>query len=230
VFAQLHVDENEGGYPDAHQFSVNGLPAYGFYIRNANRITIENANIKSAANEARPLFVGTGYVSQVVANGKPVPLQSIIDFTYEPKLIKNVAAVGNEKVQASVKAYRIGDKLYTDRSNRILKVDDPLNGAEFIQWPMDLRSSVSEALVSFDVLKPCVLYVAHSSVYTPQDWLVNGFEKVIGNDGFKLDKWSYNLYKKVVAEPVTVVLGGNHKGVLPVQKGENYIVFVVESK
>ncbi len=54
---QASVAESEKGYPDAHQFSVKGLPAFGFYIRHARRIDFHDAKIVSAASDARPAFV-----------------------------------------------------------------------------------------------------------------------------------------------------------------------------
>jgi hypothetical protein len=229
VFAGLPVDENEGGYPDAHQFSVNGLPSYGFYIRHANRVVLDNVEVKSIPDEARPRFIGAGSVNEVVVNGAPVEMQQLIDISFEPQLLKNVSVLGHDKVQANVMDYRVGNRAYSNRGNVIMKVEDFLQGGEYIQWPMDLRTSVADSLLTFEVTEPGIIYVAHSNVYTPQDWLANGFEKM-DEDNFRMDHWRFNLYKKVVDAPGSFVLGGNHKGELPSNIGENYIVIFVKSK
>lgn len=51
------VPEDEGGYPDAHQFLVDGLPAYGFYIQHASNIWFDNVHIIAKDIDARPEFV-----------------------------------------------------------------------------------------------------------------------------------------------------------------------------
>ena len=54
--ANTPLAENEGGYPDAHQFSKNGLPSYGFYIRHAKNIFIEKTVITPENKDFRPFF------------------------------------------------------------------------------------------------------------------------------------------------------------------------------
>lgn len=66
----LPVDEKEKGYPDAQEFSPSGLPAYGFYIRNAKNITLENVKITPETTEQRPEFKSGGNIENVVVNGK----------------------------------------------------------------------------------------------------------------------------------------------------------------
>ncbi len=64
------VPEKEGGYPDARFFIKQNLPAYGFYIRYANRINVKNAEIIPVKKEARPvILVGKG-TSEILLNGK----------------------------------------------------------------------------------------------------------------------------------------------------------------
>ncbi|MHB9140985.1 MAG: hypothetical protein ACYC25_03825, partial [Paludibacter sp.] len=50
------VVEDIAGYPDAHQFSVKGLPAYGFYIRHARNINFSNIKITPLNPDARSEF------------------------------------------------------------------------------------------------------------------------------------------------------------------------------
>ncbi|MFA5046467.1 MAG: glycosyl hydrolase family 28 protein [Paludibacter sp.] len=50
------VVEDITGYPDAHQFSVKGLPAYGFYIRHARNINFSNIKITPLKPDTRPEF------------------------------------------------------------------------------------------------------------------------------------------------------------------------------
>jgi polygalacturonase len=85
IMAGLPVPENESRYPDAHQFNVNGLPAYGFYIRHAKNIYIENAQITSKNPDFRPCFIHGGDVENVFANGDKVKEQIIVDRTYKAK-------------------------------------------------------------------------------------------------------------------------------------------------
>ena len=64
------VVENEKGYPDAQEFSRTGLPAYGFYIRNAKNITLENVHITPESAEQRLEFKSGGNIENVIVNGK----------------------------------------------------------------------------------------------------------------------------------------------------------------
>lgn len=68
--AESAVTEDEGGYPDAHQFSRSGLPAYGFYIRHAKDIVLENVNISPEMEDQRPAFKSGGDIENVLINGK----------------------------------------------------------------------------------------------------------------------------------------------------------------
>jgi polygalacturonase len=68
--AQSPVVEDEGGYPDAHEFSINGLPSYGFYIRHAENILLENVQISPQEKDARPAFKSGGNIQCVVINGE----------------------------------------------------------------------------------------------------------------------------------------------------------------
>ncbi|MCI5710000.1 MAG: glycosyl hydrolase family 28 protein [Prevotella sp.] len=54
AMADAAVEEKSGGYPDAQEWSREGLPAYGFYVRHAERITFDDVKVKPGANEARP--------------------------------------------------------------------------------------------------------------------------------------------------------------------------------
>ena len=67
--ANLPVVENEKGYPDAQEFSRTGLPAYGFYIRYAKNITLENVKIIPEAPEQRPEFQSGGTIENIIING-----------------------------------------------------------------------------------------------------------------------------------------------------------------
>lgn len=63
------VRENEGGYPDAHNFT-NPLPAYGFFIRHARNITLDNVNIIPTSEDQRPMFFSGGNILNVTVNGR----------------------------------------------------------------------------------------------------------------------------------------------------------------
>ena len=49
------VPENEKSYPEPSMFGT--LPAYGFYIRHARGVTVDNVKVSYEKNEARPAFV-----------------------------------------------------------------------------------------------------------------------------------------------------------------------------
>lgn len=63
------VVEDEAGYPDAHQFSRNGLPAYGFFIRYARNIQLENIKIYPKNKDERPIIKSGGNIQNVLFNG-----------------------------------------------------------------------------------------------------------------------------------------------------------------
>ncbi|MCB1129483.1 MAG: hypothetical protein KDN05_00040 [Verrucomicrobiae bacterium] len=64
------VNDNPKGYPDAHQFSVNGLPAYGFYLRTARRVHFFDITVKAVAPDERPLFVAGNNVELITRDGQ----------------------------------------------------------------------------------------------------------------------------------------------------------------
>ncbi|WP_320167796.1 glycosyl hydrolase family 28 protein [Mangrovibacterium marinum] len=57
------------GYPDAQDFNRDGLPAYGFYIRHAKDIYMENIKVTPDAEDGRPEFKSGGNLTNVVVNG-----------------------------------------------------------------------------------------------------------------------------------------------------------------
>ncbi len=73
--ASANVTEDEGGYPDAHQFSRSGLPSYGFYIRHARNIELENVNIFPEQEDQRPAFLSGGDIDNVLINGQRLDKQ-----------------------------------------------------------------------------------------------------------------------------------------------------------
>jgi polygalacturonase len=70
--AAASVAEKEKGYPDAYEFSVNGLPAYGFYLRHARNVLFENVRVALNAADARPAFVNGGDAENITINGQPL--------------------------------------------------------------------------------------------------------------------------------------------------------------
>lgn len=66
------VEEKESGYPDAQEFSRTGLPAYGFTIRHARNINLENIRIKPLQYDARPAFKSGGDTEKVIVNGEEI--------------------------------------------------------------------------------------------------------------------------------------------------------------
>jgi polygalacturonase len=67
TLAGLPVAEKETGYPDAQEFSRGGLPAFGFFIRHARNVRIEDAIVTPAKPDQRPQFVLGVDVENVIA-------------------------------------------------------------------------------------------------------------------------------------------------------------------
>jgi polygalacturonase len=61
------VVEQENGYPDAQEFSRDGLPAYGFYLRHAQNVRIERATITPVKADRRPCLAEGGDVLDLIA-------------------------------------------------------------------------------------------------------------------------------------------------------------------
>lgn len=57
VSAAAQVPEKDGGYPEAFIFNRRPLPAYGFYVRHADRVKFENVTVTSRSPDARKQFV-----------------------------------------------------------------------------------------------------------------------------------------------------------------------------
>ncbi|MGQ7944315.1 glycoside hydrolase family 28 protein [Flavobacterium sp. WC2509] len=67
--ANATVAEDEGGYPDAGKFSRKGLPSYGFYIRHARNILLDNVKITPINSDDRPDFKSGGDIQNIIING-----------------------------------------------------------------------------------------------------------------------------------------------------------------
>ena len=70
--ANSTVVEDDGGYPDAHEFSKPGLPSYGFYIRHAKNIILDNVNISPVMTDNRPVFKSGGDIQNIFINGEKI--------------------------------------------------------------------------------------------------------------------------------------------------------------
>lgn len=66
------VNDDPWSYPDAHQFSPKGLPAHGFYIRSAKRVTFEDITITPSPADARPPFFNAAPVQDILLDGKDI--------------------------------------------------------------------------------------------------------------------------------------------------------------
>jgi hypothetical protein len=221
VFAGLPVNYKESSYPDAGNYSLDGLPGYGFFVRYAKNISLENISIKTTKPDGRPCFVSGEGTSNISANKNTFIAQKLVDFSYNSQYIKNVK-FANDSICPQVLKYRVGSKLYPDRSFVITNVDSIFKDAEYVYWPMELRSTTSTELISFDVTAPGTLYIAHDDIYKNQEWLEKGFTNTGGK--YKMGKLTFILFCKKVENPQHFILGGNNKGVLPVKKGTNYLI------
>lgn len=68
--ANAIVVEDEAGYPDAHQFSREGLPSYGFYIRHAKNILFDNVKTTPVKSDKRLEFISGGDIENIIVNKK----------------------------------------------------------------------------------------------------------------------------------------------------------------
>ncbi|MDD3321520.1 MAG: glycosyl hydrolase family 28 protein [Paludibacter sp.] len=75
--ANSTVVEDEAGYPDAHQFSRNGLPAYGFFIRHARNIHLKNIKISPKNKDERAIITLGENTQNVLFNGNTLNKQDI---------------------------------------------------------------------------------------------------------------------------------------------------------
>ena len=68
-----HVREHIAGYPDAHQISRMGLPAYGFYFRHAKNMTFDNVKVTPITKDARPEIFNGGDAYNIHYNNIFIP-------------------------------------------------------------------------------------------------------------------------------------------------------------
>lgn len=55
--AAAKIPEKDGAYPEAFMFDRKPLPAYGFYVRHADRVKFENVTVTPRSPDAREPFV-----------------------------------------------------------------------------------------------------------------------------------------------------------------------------
>lgn len=72
--AAAKIPEDAKGYPDAHQFARDGLPAYGFFLRHAQRIRFDQIRVTPSAPDFRPFLRRDVDVQEAFLDG--VPLES----------------------------------------------------------------------------------------------------------------------------------------------------------
>lgn len=54
--AAAQVPEKEGGYPDAQEFKIKGLPSYGFYVRHARHVQFDDVTVTPQEPDQRPMY------------------------------------------------------------------------------------------------------------------------------------------------------------------------------
>ena len=55
--AKAVVPEKDSMYPEAFMFNQMALPAYGFYVRHADKVVFDNVEVKTATSDVRPWLV-----------------------------------------------------------------------------------------------------------------------------------------------------------------------------
>jgi hypothetical protein len=227
VMAKAPVAENEGGYPDAHQFSVSGLPAYGFYIQHASNILFDTVSITPTANDYRPEFITGNDVANVVANGSSVDEQELFVVNYTPKYIKNVV-INNSAKDYKVDSVYVGGAMYRDRSYTFTELCDSIIGAEYLCLQNGLKSVYNKELVSFTVSEPGKLYIAHDNRLQKPEWLSEKFTKT--NQQFPVPGTNMTLFGRSVQKGEKIVLGENQvKGTETSECTFYFVFFLVGS-
>jgi polygalacturonase len=221
------VTENEYGYPDAHQFSVSGLPAFGFYVRHAKDIVFDNVKITPSNKDERPGFISGGNVQNVSINGKGIEEQTIKVYHYTPKHIKDVS-VASPDAKFKTDSARVGGMPYMDRSFRFTALSDKLIGAEYICWQNNLKSHYAENLLTCSFAKNGMVYIAHDGRIPPPEWLTRNFNKT--SDIFQLSGGDMVLYGKKAKKGETLRLGANQVKGSETGECNHYIMFFVNKK
>jgi hypothetical protein len=222
IMAQTPVTENEGGYPDAHQFSVSGLPAYGFYIRHAQNIWLDTVEISPVAVDKRPEFVSGGNVGNVIINGKGIEEQEV--YVYQQKYFDDVRVLAPSP-KFKIDSIRPGAMVYTDRDFKFPSLHDVMKGAEFLCWQNNLKNYYANVLVKFSLKHDGTLYIAHDKRLAKPKWLLDGFQKtdtllLFANETFEL------FYRKV-EKNMQIELGENQVKGTETGTSTNYLVFFV---
>lgn len=57
IDAAVRIPEKDGVYPEAFMSDRKPLPAYGFYVRHADRVKFENVTVMPCSPDARKPFV-----------------------------------------------------------------------------------------------------------------------------------------------------------------------------
>ena len=55
--AKRPVPEKETAYPDVYMFDGQNLPAWGFYVRHADNVLLDNVTLRLQSDDAREKFV-----------------------------------------------------------------------------------------------------------------------------------------------------------------------------
>ena len=68
--AKREVPEIVDAYPDAFSFGQT-VPAYGFWIRHADRVLFDDVQIKTVTPDVRPPFLQGVDTTSILINGSP---------------------------------------------------------------------------------------------------------------------------------------------------------------
>ncbi|MEO6330160.1 MAG: hypothetical protein ABIO55_14595, partial [Ginsengibacter sp.] len=139
-------------------------------------------------------------------------------------LITNITAT-------TANSYTLGElvtgvTVYSDRTYQATSVPAFLNNASFIQTPNNDKSNSAVSLLSFDLTKSAIVYIAYDPRAKSLPAWLTGFQKLTSRLGFNDPAISYlELYSKIYpAGPVT--LGGNLASPAAGSK-DNYLVIAL---
>ncbi|WP_242918665.1 hypothetical protein [Pontibacter liquoris] len=198
----LYGDNSKGDY-------YAWAPALGSYTLTATPYTAS----KGTGTAGTPLTVNFTVINEVPKDETET-------------LITNVSA--NSGKRYSLTTLQAGVQMYTDRIYTITSVPTILEGATLVQTANDDKRNTSAALLSFELIKPAIVYVAYDPRATALPAWLTGWEKIsdaVGVDDSKIS--TMTLYRKNFAAG-SVTLGGNMAS--PAKGAENnYFVLAKEA-
>jgi hypothetical protein len=198
--------------------------------------TISTSENKIIVRFAKPVGVGTrvllNYNGEGLVSALGLPAASISNLEIENNVILIITPefIQNVSIKASGQSYEIDianedKRIFTDRDYGFKGLPALVKNAEYIRWPMGLKSTPNNPLLTFSVRKKGKVYVAHDNRLAKPTWLTGAFTKT--NYSFMSSDAVMTLYEKSVEPGMTINFGSNQ--VVGTETGAcaNYVVLFV---